>query len=440
MATILPFRGIRYDTNKITDLSLVIAQPYNRIGKAQQEAYYRQHPNNFVRIDYGETEPDTPQDNVYTRAHDYAAAWLSAGVLQRERHPAIYVLEQTFTTPDGQTHTRRAFTAALQLTEFDEGIILPHERTFSGPKADRLNLTRATQAAWGHIFILYPDAQNRINSLLRPFVERSVALSARELVIEPAVQQRFWALDDPAVQAAIVEEMAPKRSLVIADGHHRYETALNYRAEMRAHNPSAPADAAFNYALTTFVSMSDPGLVVLPTHRLVRDNERRSGAAAQTALMPYFDVRPVAGRAELEAGLSRASTDHPAFGFYDGREYALLSLRSFDIMAELAPEHTPAWRALDVAVLHKVILERILGLGDGNGHDADNIRYLRDVNAAYAAVENGEANFLFVLNPTRMEQVNACTHSGEKMPQKSTDFYPKMVSGLVAMSLAGSIG
>ncbi|MCL4505686.1 MAG: DUF1015 domain-containing protein [Chloroflexi bacterium] len=439
MATILPFRGIRYDTDKIKDLSLVIAQPYDRIGKAQQGTYYRQHPNNFVRIDYGAAEPDTPQDNVYTRARDYAAAWLSAGVLQRERRPCLYVLEQTFTTPDGQTHTRRAFTAALQLTEFDEGIILPHERTFSGPKADRLNLTRATQAAWGHIFILYPDAQNRVNSLLQPFVERVAPMTARELVIEPAVQQRFWVLDDPSLQAAIVEEMAPKRSLVIADGHHRYETALNYRAEMCAQYPAAPADAAFNYALATFVSMSDPGLVVLPTHRLVRDDQGRSGAEVLAALAPYFDVRPVAGRAELEAELRQASPDHPAFGFYDGHQYTLLVLRSFDIMAELALEHTPAWRALDVAVLHKVILERILGLGDGSGHDADNIRYLRDVNAAYAAVENGEAGFLFVLNPTRMEQVNACTRSGEKMPQKSTDFYPKMVGGLVALSLAGSI-
>ena len=442
MANIRSFRGIRYDPARIGDLSQVIAQPYDRIGREQQVAYYQQHPNNFVRIDFGQVDPDAPGDNVYTRARDYAAAWLASGVLQREQQPALYVLEQTFTTPDGRSRTRRAFTAALELTRFDEGVILPHERTFSGPKADRLNLTRATQAAWGHIFILYPDAGNRINSLLQPALERAAPLSVRERVIEPAVEQRFWVIDDAAVQKAVVEEMAPKRSLVIADGHHRYETALNYRDEMRAQYPDAPADAACNYALATFVSMSDPGLVILPTHRLVRLDAPRSGAEVLAALAPWFDVQPVSTRAAMEAGLATATPDHPRFGFYDGR-YALLTLlagRAFDMMAQLAPEHTPAWRTLDVAVLHKLVIEHVLGLEPGSGHDADNISYLRNADAGYSAVDRGDAHFLFVLNATRMEQVNACTLAGEKMPQKSTDFYPKMVGGLVSLGLTGRIG
>ena len=437
MATIRPFHGIRYNTNRITDLSQVIAQPYDRINKAQQAAYYQQHANNFVRIDFGVTEPDAPGNNVYTRARDYATEWLADGVFQRDSQPAMYVLEQTFVTPDGQTHTRRAITAALQVTPFEEGIILPHERTFSGPKTDRLNLTRATKAAWGHIFILYPDAENRINALLQPALETTASLQARERVIEPAVAQRFWVLTDPDLLATIAREMAPKRSLVIADGHHRYETALNYRNEMRAEYPDAPADAAFNFALATFVSMSDPGLVVLPTHRLVRDAANHSGAAVLTALAPYFEITSVVDRAELAATLHAASPDHPRFGFYAEHACAVLTLKSFDIMTELAPEHTPDWRALDVAVLHKLVLEHILGLAVGSGHDADSVTYLRDVNAAYAAVDNGEANYLFVLNPTRMPQVNACTLAGEKMPQKSTDFYPKMVGGLVSLALTG---
>jgi len=439
MAIIRPFRGIRYNTNRIGDLSQVIAQPYDRINKTQQAAYYQQHANNFVRIDFGVTEPDTPGNNVYTRARDYAAEWLADGVLQRESQPAMCVLEQTFVTPDGQTHTRRALTAALQVTPFEEGVILPHERTFSGPKTDRLNLTRATKAAWGHIFILYPDPENRINTLLQPALQQSAPLQARELLIEPAVTQRFWTLTDPALLEAIGREMAPKRSLVIADGHHRYETALNYRNEMRAQHPEAHADAAFNFALGTFVSMSDPGLVVLPTHRLVRDDAHRGGGDVLAALVPYFDVAQMSDRSVLEAGLRGANAEHPRFGFYDGRTHALLTLRSFDIMAQLAPEHTPAWRALDVAVLHKLVVEQVLGLAVGSGHDADNISYLRDVNAGYAAVDRGDASYLFVLNPTRMAQVNACTLAGEKMPQKSTDFYPKMVGGLVSMALTGRI-
>jgi uncharacterized protein (DUF1015 family) len=439
MATIRPFRGIRYNTAKIDDLSQVITQPYDRINKTQQAAYYAQSPYNFVRIDYGQTTPDLPSDNVYTRANDYATTWLLDGVLQREQKPALYVLEQTYTTPDGQTRTRLGFTAALELTPFEEGIILPHERTFSAPKSDRLNLTRATQTAWGQIFILYPDDANRINALLQPFLDHAPAQTAHELVIEPAVTQRFRVLDDAALIAQITAEMAPKRNLVIADGHHRYETALAYREEMRAQNPSAPADAAFNYALVTFVSMSDPGLVILPTHRLVRGYTRQTSAQVLAAAQQYFDVQLLGARAELEAALRQAMPGHPRFGFFDG-SYTLLTLRSLEVMDALAPDHAPAWRGLDVAVLHKLLLEHICGLGTGAGHDDDTITYLRDANAGYAAVSQGEANFLFVLNPTRMDQVNACTQVGEKMPQKSTDFYPKMIGGLVALPLSGIIG
>jgi uncharacterized protein (DUF1015 family) len=244
-------------------------------------------------------------------------------------------------------------------------------------------------------------------------------------------------LDDAALSAAIAEEMQPKRGLVIADGHHRYETALNYRDEMRAQHPTAPADAAFNYALVTLVSMSDPGLVILPTHRLVRSSMTHT--ALLTALSSYFDIEYVESRAMLEQGLLNALPQRPHFGLYDGR-YALLMLRDTTVMESLAPERTPAWRELDVAVLHKLILEEIMGVNTGHGHTDDAITYLRDVNAGYDAVDGNNANYLFVLNPTRMEQVNACTQAGEKMPQKSTDFYPKMVSGLVAMSLDGEIG
>jgi uncharacterized protein (DUF1015 family) len=438
MAIIRPFRGIRYNPRQVTDLSQVIAQPYDRIGKAQQAAYYEQHPNNFVRIDFGVSEPDKPGDNVYTRARDYAHAWLTEGVLMRDEWPALYALEQTFITPDGQTRTRRAFSAALQLTPFEEGVILPHERTFSGPKSDRLRLTRATQTAWGQIFILYPDAGNHVNMLLGPALERRHPAAARELVIEPAVEQRFWVIDDAALISAVVEEMKPKRNLVIADGHHRYETALNYRDEMRARHPNAPAGAAFNFTLATFVSMSDPGLVILPTHRLIHTSGKWTGAQLLPALAPYFEVECLGDRTAMEAALRQAAPEHPRFGFYDGG-YATLTLRAPNVMAQLAPDHAPAWRALDVAVLHKLVIEHVLGLSTGSGHDADHIRYLRDVSAGYAAVDRGEADFLFVLNPTRMEQVNACAQAGEKMPQKSTDFYPKMISGLVALPLTGTI-
>jgi len=434
MANIKAFRGIRYNPDRFCDLSEVITQPYDRIHEAEQAAYYALNPYNFCRIDMGLREPDEPDNNVYTRARAYAQTWQAEGILIRDPHPALYVLEQRFTTPDGQGHVRRGFTAALELTRFDEGVILPHERTLSGPKADRLNLTRVTQTAWGHIFVLYPDAENRINALLQPFLDSHMPALLTERVIEPDVEQNFWVVHDPAIIAAVIAEMAPKRNLIIADGHHRYETALNYRDEMRAQHPDAPANAAFNYGLVTFVSMSDPGLVILPTHRLIYGYTRMDSKALLQALTPYFEVQPLASREALEAGLAAATPAQPRFGFYDG-SYVLLTLKTLDSMAQLVPERAPSWRALDVAVLHELIIEHVMGLSKESVARKENLEYLRDPNPGFERVDRGEANFLFLLNGTRMEHVRACTEAGEKMPQKSTDFYPKIISGLVSLPL-----
>jgi len=259
-----------------------------------------------------------------------------------------------------------------------------------------------------------------------------------EQVIEPAVEQSFWVVDDPEIVTAVVAEMAPKRNLIIADGHHRYETALNYRDEMRAQHPDAPSDAAFNYGLVTFVSMSDPGLVILPTHRLIHSYSQMDSQTLLQALGAYFDVQAMPDRATMEDALAQATPEQPRFGFYDGG-YTLLTLKSLEAMAELAPDRAPSWRALDVAILHELILEHVMGLTKESVARKENLDYLRDPNLGYARVDAGEANFLFLLNGTRMEHVRDCTEAGEKMPQKSTDFYPKVLSGLVALPLTGTI-
>ncbi len=439
MATIRPFKGLRYHPQKVGDLSKVITMPYDRIHAAEQARYYALSPYNFVRIIQGLREPDEPTNNVYTRANCYKQTWMTEQVMIREAKPVLYVLEQRFTTPDGQSHVRRGFTAALELTRFDEGVILPHERTLSGPKIDRLNLTRVTQTAWGHIFILYPDDKNAIDTLLQPYLDVHTPYILHEQVIEPSVEQRFWIVEDEALINAIVEAMEPKRNLVIADGHHRYETALNYRDEMRARFPDAPANAAFNYVMATFVSMSNPGLVILPTHRLIHDYGQMSGSQLLEAIVPYFEVKSVADRAAMETAMAQAEAEHPRFGFYDG-SYYVLTLKSPQAMDDLAPDRAPAWRALDVAVLHTIILEHVMGLTKESIARKENIDYLRDPTAGYEAVQQGKADFLFLLNGTRMEQVRACTAAGEKMPQKSTDFYPKIISGLVALPLDDHLG
>ncbi|MCX7682045.1 MAG: DUF1015 domain-containing protein, partial [Anaerolineae bacterium] len=350
------------------------------------------------------------------------------------KRQVLYVLEQTYTAPTGEKRTRRGICAALELTRFDEGVILPHERTLSAPKLDRLLLTRATEMAWEHIFVLYPDENNQLNLLLQPYLERHTPLVACEQVIESEVEQRFWAVDDPALIAAIVEEMAPKRSLIIADGHHRYETALNFRDEMRQKYPHHPETAAFNYTMVTLVSMSDPGLVILPTHRLIHSYERMSGAEARARAWEYFDVQPVADRTTMEALLREAPPERISFGLYDG-EYALLTLRDPGVLERLLPDRAPAWRTLDVTVLHELFIERVLGIDKAAVERKEHIDYLRNPQPGYEAVDKGVARFLLLMNPTRIEQVRACTAAGERMPQKSTDFYPKVISGLVMMPI-----
>ncbi len=430
MANIKPFHGLRYNLDRVRDLSAVISQPYDRVRHGLQDEYYEQSPYSIVRIIKGKEQPgDDEQNNVYTRAREYLETWLKEGVLVREPAPALYILHQTFTLPNGNTYTRKGLIAALELTRFDEGIVLPHERTLSGPKMDRLNLMRATEANFGHIFMLYPG--NVINSILEEAIADRPPLEARDL-FERDVLQQFWVVTDPQVAAAVLEEMAPKRNLIIADGHHRYETALNYRDEMRAKYPDAPPNAGFNYRMVTLVSMEDPGLVILPTHRLIHSYTGMDGEAALEKAGEFFQVQRVSGRPEMEEMLAQADPSHPRFGFYDG-SHAVLTLRNGNVLEQLLPGRALAWRMLDVTVLHELFIERVLGISKEAVERKENIEYLRDPQMGYDAVDRGEANFLLVMNPTRMEQVRACTAAGAKMPQKSTDFYPKVVSGLVGM-------
>ncbi len=469
MTKIRPFRGLRYNPDKFCgDFSEAITQPYDRIHETEQALYYAQSPYSLVRIiqgvrTEGEAEanktgpvgtgrptPEGELNNVYARANAYAQLWQVEKVLVRDPEPALYVLEQRFTTPDGVPHVRRGLMAALELTRFDEGVVLPHERTLEGPKVDRFALTMATQTAWGHIFMLYPDAEATVNGLLQPFLDTHMPAILHEGVIEPEVEQTFWVVNDPDVIDAVVAAMASCQPLIIADGHHRYETALNYRDAMRAQaaqtqgadalslTPDAPEDAAFNYAMVTFVSMDDPGLIVLPTHRLIHSYKGLGSKELLEALKPVFDVTPLPDLESVWGALAGADPEHPRFGFYDG-DATLLTLKSLHVMGDLLADRAPEFRTLDVAVLHELVLERTMGLTKESVLRRENLDYLRDPVPGIQAVDRGEADFLFLLNPTRMDQIRACTDADECMPQKSTDFFPKIVSGLVMMSLSGAL-
>lgn len=436
MAVVKPFRAVRFNLDRIPDLQTVISQPYDRIDEELQNRYYQLSPYNIVRIIQGKTEPgDAPEGpNLYTRARDYYEQWQRIGILTRETRPAFYAYEQVFTV-DGAEYRRLGLSAAVQLTDFDEGIVLPHERTHSGPKEDRLRLLATLKANTEQIFMLYPDPENRINALLRQAIgNRPPDIDVVE-IFENDVRQRVWIITEPDILDSIQHEMAPKRNLIIADGHHRYETGLNYRNIQRQTYPDAPSNAAFNFVAATLVSMNDPGLVILPTHREILDFD---GIAPQTLLeraRQYFTIEPAPDLAACLAATSGHPTGH-AFGFYGGREvgYHVLTLRDEDLPFRLIDKpYSREWKSLAVSILHDILLHRIAGVPEHGIEDKSMIRYHRDPREAVNNVENERGNFVFFLSPTHIEQVKAVVSHGEKMPQKSTDFYPKIVSGLTLL-------
>lgn len=436
MVVVKPFRGIRYNPDRFDKMEVVVSQPYDRIGDELQQRYYDLSPYNIVRIIQGKTEADDSAagPNVYTRARDFFHRWIDEGVLVREEQPAFYAYEQSFTI-DGKAYTRLGMISAVELSDFDEGIILPHERTHSGPKEDRLRLLTTLEANTEQIFMLYPDPQNKVNALLRQAMgSRQPDIDLVE-IFENGVRQRVWRVTDPAILDAIQKEMAPMRNLIIADGHHRYETGLNYRNAQRKLHPDAPANAAFNYVAATLVSMDDPGLVILPTHREICNFTATTPAQVLERAKEYFTVAPSKDLTTTLSTINAHPTSH-AFGFYDGKGFYTLTLNDESLVQRLiADDHSPEWKALTVSIAHRILLDQIAGVPASGIEDKTMIRYHRDPQEAVDSVHKGEGNFVFFLSPTRMEHIKAVAGHGEKMPQKSTDFYPKVISGLTLLPL-----
>lgn len=433
MAIIKPFRAIRYNQDKIGHINDVISQPYDRVRYGLQDEYYALSGYNVTRIIKGkEFDTDSETDNVYTRANDFLNQWLKDGILKREDQPAYYVYHQTFPLPSGKTITRKAFICAFELSGFDEGIVLPHEKTHAGPKIDRLNLTRATETYFGNIFMLYPDQENKVDAIFDQAIQCSANIEAKELH-EKDVLHQVWVVTDPEVISQVNAEMADKTNLIIADGHHRYETALNYQAEMKAKHPDADPNAGFNYRMAAMVSMSNPGLTILPTHRLIFDYQTLTSAQILTKAAEFFEIDQQGTRESLEEKLGNTGSQIGAMGFVSKEGFYYLTLKSPEAMAELAPDRAQAWRDLDVSILHKLLLGKIMQIDPKMIDNLENIKYLREPDLGYDEVQEKDTSFLFILNSTRIDQVTACTDDGEKMPQKSTDFYPKIVTGFAML-------
>ena len=429
MVEVCAFRGMRYDAGKVA-IEAAATQPYDKISPAMQAAYYEASPHSAVRLILGREEAGDNGSNKYTRAAGFMNAWLEAGVLVEDTAPAMYASGQTYEI-EGRTVRRRGFAALVKLEPFGSGLIFPHERTFKKYKADRLRLMQATGANFGHIFMLYSDPAKTISRLLEALDERG----APDVEVEAlGVQHTLTAITDPEAIETIRAVMADKQ-LFVADGHHRYETAINYRDEMRAqHGEGGPYD----WRMVTLVNMEDEGLTIRPTHRVVRNLAAFDPAQARTTLEPLFTIEECPAK-ELGARIVPDDQTQARLGLYTGGETGLvLTLKDRDRIPEAVRREAPGpVLELDVTVLHGLILNHLLGMPLEQQNQAGNILYVATVADGLEAVRTGGYQAAFFLNPTRIDQVRAVATSGAVMPQKSTDFYPKLLTGLVMRRIAG---
>jgi len=438
MARIYPFRAWRYSLPAVR-LDEVATQPYDKITPAMQQGYYQRSPYNLVRIILGLPELFDAEkgESVYTRAARDFKAWRDRGVLVQEKSPCIFAYSQRFRVPGtGVEKERRGFIALGKLYEYAERVVFRHEQTLSKPKSDRLNLLRATRAHFGQIFMLYSDPAGSVEKIL---YEGSGAADA-EVTDEYGVAHRIWRIDDAATIRLLATAMADKK-LIIADGHHRYETALNYAKE---HAPAKTAATETNSlplphpaypeaaAMMTFVNMDADGLVILPTHRVVHGLAAFDAEGFASAAEPFFTVEALAegGAADLVARLG----DERGPAFVAVTRTGAFLLRSRQETAALAgvPERQ---RQLDLTHLHALVLDKLLGLDADKVREQTNLRYLRDAGEAVEQVRRGEADVAFLTKPVTMEQLREVAFAGDVMPQKSTDFYPKLLSGLAIYAL-----
>ena len=429
VADIQPFRVLRYDPERIGGLSAVITPPYDVISPAEQHRYHDAHPHNILRLDYGlQRAADSDEDNRYTRAAAAVKKWIDDGILIREERPALYLVEHRFQY-NGDTKSRFSLFARVRLEELTGGGIRPHERTMKGPSDDRLLLLRACNANLSPIMGLFRHRREGIEKLFPGATEGKPIASATD---SEGVACSMWAItDDKDIAAA--RDMLADRAIYIADGHHRYSTALAYMHEQRAKHPGAAGDEGYNFVMMTLTPAEDPSLVMLPTHRLVRGLNPKLLAHVKQEWSAYFDQelhRPLATPNETISGWAAelAREQGTTFGLYglDGDSLCLLRARP----QMMLPVQPSVLGDLDVFILHQVILRQMLGV-DSPETEEECLAYTRDGMEAIAGVDSGEYQIAFLLNPTPISSVLAVADEGVRMPQKSTYFHPKTPTGLV---------
>jgi len=450
MAHIVPFPALRYDPTRVA-IPDVVTQPYDKITKQMQERYYAANSYNLVRIILAQAEAtDGSNENVYTRAATSFRDWRRQGIFRPDSEQSIYQYTQRF-QPPGSTLPleRRGFIALGKIEDYSAGIVFRHEQTLAKPKADRLELLRATRAHFGQLFMLYSDPAREIDQALVTVGEPVI-----DFADEFGVAHQLTRISDPHLITLVEDGMRDKK-LIIADGHHRYETALTYRNECRAtdlpsgavspvhasekpHPPAEPPQLApYDFAMMTFVNMDSPGLVILPTHRLVHGLVSFSVDDFRDRARSYFSVEEV----DPSITPSRAQGILREAGHAGPALLAVTANRAFLLDTPRAPGSrifdgfSLRQQSLDVVQLHKCLLEGVLEISEEAILNQQNLSYLRDTGEALAQVRAGAANVVFLVNPVRMRQVRDIAFAGEVLPQKSTDFYPKLLSGLTIYAL-----
>jgi len=431
MADVQPLRGIRYAQKAIGDLAQVITPPFDVIAAEAQKRYYARSPYNVIRLELGEEySGDTTLNNRYTRAAATLAEWRLQGILRQEDFPCYYMYQQLF-THDGRTYTRTSLLARVRLEPWDAQVVLPHELTHRKAKDDRLKLMRSCATNFSPLMCMYDDPQGRMHALLAPYAARA------EVQITDEVNEKH--LLSPIThsgQIELIQDFFAERQLYMADGHHRYETALNYRNEVLEQRNNLQRDDAINFVLMALIDLDDPGLLVLPTHRLLSGlSDVALRLLSSQHLARYFTVRRLE-RSELNPHavkqlLAAASEQHPSFIVSTAGEAWLLSLNEQGRRRMAESGHSGAWNVLDVAVAHTLVLEELLGLNTEDMTAGRYVRYTGDLQEALQAVQSGMAQCALLFHATRVRQICEVAKADDRMPQKSTYFYPKLITGLV---------
>lgn len=431
MQRILPFKGLKYNKNIVGNLSAVISPPYDVISTETQKMLYDSHPFNVIRLEYGMTgDADSDTDNRYTRSAETLQEWMHSGVLVPDRQPSVYIYGQEFTAPDGRQLFCRGVICLVRLEDYETGEIVPHEETLSKAKADRLKLMNDCGANFNPVFALYSDETGRVTNIVSKATVRAEETSFKAT---DGTVQKLWQITDDEALSEICRELDDKQ-FFIADGHHRYEAAINYRNAMREKNPEHTGDEPYNYIMMFLADMDDPGLVILPTHRMVKNVVGYSEQVTVTQLEHFFDIEKIESQ-EIETLVAEklaGNTDMPSFAMITGKDYFyFLRLKNYLAADEENKGKSEALRHLDVTVLHSLILGKVFDMTGSDVEKQTYLAYTRDISRAVSQVKAGNCQCAFILNPTGMDKIKEILLAKEKLPQKSTYFYPTLKTGIV---------